>query len=377
MCKKIVWVVAILLVLVILVGIVGNLTLKTKEKQLSQVDQKMMTDLEKLNQSLAEKPLWPDFKLNEYPLLLINKSNIIKTYYAANFEKTNSIGAKAIDLGDEKETKISRYSPLYPSILPMNFSLGNFSTTDSTKAIDKNEPVFYFKYDKNNFATQPPGNQFIIILTHEAFHFYQQKNWADGQPDSHQLAQDDLALLGLSYKILDELNQPILAENKILALLQDYLTVSNERQKLNKSYVAEESKKEVIEGTASYAGREAGKRIDKDYKILEFENGGQPTFYEVFETMSRGDFGTDFIVDFGLYNSGNVLANSLDKIEETTWKEKLNQQTKENVVSFVDVIELYLQKYPTDSAKNLKQIKEKYQFEIINQQAKNLKSQLK
>lgn len=299
---------------------------------------------------------------------MINRTGVLNTYYAVNFKNTNKIGAKNINLEllDETNLTLSRYNFLYPSVIPLNFSFGNFSTTGSNRIIDQNKPVFYLKYDKANFEKYPPSNQLIIFLAHEAFHYYHQTNWTDGNPNIDTLNKEYLSLIGLSYKILDDLNQPDLSTKETLELLQKYTVVSKEKENLNKDYFQNESKKEMIESTASYVGRKAGKLVGKEYNILEFENGGNPKFYEVFTTMSQGEFGTDFITDFSLYNTGNVLANSLDQIDSELWKKELNNQTKEQPIFFSDLIDLYLENNPVQKA-DLNQVKSEYDYsDIVN-----------
>ncbi|MBO0428286.1 hypothetical protein JZO82_03825 [Vagococcus fluvialis] len=363
------WLIGIgLLSLILILVTVSNLLFQTKLEKLSEVDKEMVQDLNTLNTKLKDEELWPGFNLDEYPLIMINRTGVLNTYYAVNFKNTNKIGAKNINLEllDETNLTLSRYNFLYPSVIPLNFSFGNFSTTGSNRIIDQNKPVFYLKYDKTNFEKYPPSNQLIIFLAHEAFHYYHQTNWTDGNPNIDTLNKEYLSLIGLSYKILDDLNQPNLSTKETLELLQKYTVVSKEKENLNKDYFQDESKKEMIESTASYVGRKAGKLVGKEYNILEFENGGNPKFYEVFTTMSQGEFGTDFITDFSLYNTGNVLANSLDQIDSELWKKELNNQTKEQPIFFSDLIDLYLENNPVQKV-DLNQIKSEYDYsDIVN-----------
>lgn len=361
-----------LISLIVVLITISNLFFQTKLDKLPRIDKKMIQDLNVLNTKLKDEELWPDFNLDKYPMMLINRTGILNTYYAVNFKESNKIGAKIINLEtlDETNLTLSRYNFLYPTVIPLNFSFGNFSTTGSNKVIDGNKSVFYLKYDKKNFEKYPPGNQLIIYLAHEAFHYYHQDNWTDGNPNIETLNTEYLSLIGLSYKILDDLNQPKLSAKENLKLLQKYAVVSKEKEKVNKEYFLDESKKEVIEGTAEYVGRKAGNLVGKEYKILEFENGGNPDFYEVFTTMSRGEFGTDFITGFSLYNTGNVIANTLDQIDSDLWKKELNNQTKDKPISFLDLIHLYLENNPVQK-KDLHQIKSEYDYsDIVTQSQK-------
>ncbi|MGY3765566.1 hypothetical protein ACWOAH_03310 [Vagococcus vulneris] len=358
------------LIFIIFIGpIVGNKFIKTSVSSLNKTDRQMITDMTTFNQSLIDKgEIWPNFNVTDYPIITINQSKWLNRFYAFNFKKTSSIGSKELTQSNQNiAVPVSRYASTYPQVIPLNLAIGNFSTTGSRKNIDQNKPVFFIKYTQDNFTAMPPGNQFIIFTMHEAFHFYAQNCWQDGQPNQIDLTVDDLSLLGLSYKLLDKLNQSNLKNEEVLSLLQEYITVYEERQKTNPDYLIEEAKKETIESTASYVGRESGKRINKKYDILEFENGGKPTFYEVFQAMGNGDFGTEFLVDFSLYNTGNVLANSLDKLNKQQWKEHLNQNTKEKSISFYDLIKNYLN--DNTRQKTLEQIKTENEFKKIQEEA--------
>ncbi|MDT2813337.1 hypothetical protein [Vagococcus carniphilus] len=364
-------------VFIIFIGpIVGNKLIKTSVSSLDKTDRQMITDMTTFNQSLIDNgEIWPNFNVTDYPIIAINQSKWLNRFYAFNFKKTSTIGSKELTQSNQNiSVSVNRYASTYPQVIPLNLAIGNFSTTGSRKTIDQNKPVFFIKYNQDNFKAMPPSNQFIIFTMHEAFHFYAQKNWPDGHPNQIDLTIDDLALLGLSYKLLDKLNQPNIKNDEVLSLLQEYVEVYEERQKMNPDYLKEEAKKEVIESTASYVGRQSGKRINKKYDILEFENGGKPTFYEVFQAMGNGEFGTDFLIDFSLYNTGNVLANSLDKINEQQWKEHLNQNTKEKSISFYDLVKTYV----NDSIhqKPLEKIKVENDFNKIQEEASQLYSQI-
>ncbi len=374
--KKVTKIGFLVLFLVFIGPIIGNKFIKTSVSDLDKIDQQMIIDMTTFNQTVVDKgEVWPGFKVLDYPILAINQSKWINQFYAFNFKKTSPIGSKVLHQNSQSDSmQVSRYANTYPQVIPLNLAIGNFSTTGSQKKINQNKPVFFIKYNQDNFVEMPPGNQFIIFTMHEAFHFYAQNSWQDGHPNQIDLSIDDLALLGLSYKLLDKLNQSNLNDEEMLSLLQDYTTVYEERKKENLKYLTEEAKKEVIESTASYVGRQSGKRINKKYEILEFENGGKPTFYEVFQTMGKGDFGTDFIVDFSLYNTGNVLANSLDKLNEKQWKNQLNEQTKEKSISFYDLIKNYLTE--NTRKKTLEQIKLENDFTRIQEDAKQLHAKI-
>lgn len=81
------WLIGIgLLSLILILVTVSNLLFQTKLEKLSEVDKEMVQDLNTLNTKLKDEELWPGFNLDEYPLIMINRTGVLNTYYAVNFK---------------------------------------------------------------------------------------------------------------------------------------------------------------------------------------------------------------------------------------------------------------------------------------------------
>lgn len=176
---------------------------------------------------------------------------------------------------------------------------GNFNTTGKTYKLFGNE-VFYTKYDDfNSISKEFTSSHYITFLTHEAFHYYMQENWAGGSRFSIEpLTQKDMDLLKVEYEVLskiqDELIEQGKRENTLLQYAKEYVEIANKRVSQNPDYVEKELSMETAEGTATYIGIKASQIVGYDYDVMYFDNAKNVSLSEVLPKVEEGALDKSF-----------------------------------------------------------------------------------
>lgn len=322
------------ILLIIFIGFIISVStnnfLKTDFNNLSKLDREVIEEYYKFYKS--DEKLWKDYNLKDKDILIINE-NIVGDFYLLTKDKNiKSIFAKKINT-KEKDIDIYRICKFYPKRL--GFLIGNFNTIDKNYSILGKDNIFYLKYNQDSISKKFSPSHFLPFLSHEAFHYYMQKNWDNISFRGYSYNDNELDLLDNEYEVLEEIKKALDKnddKNTLKNLGKEYLKVMDKRfEKTDTEKIQAEIFEETMEGTANYVSIKAAKVVDYDYGILYFDNTKNVKFDEIVPTIKKGQISQSIIGEKIVYESGALLCEYLDKIEVKDWQEKLNNKGKKDI----------------------------------------------
>lgn len=307
---------------------------------LSETDQSILKELDEYYKYTEKQDIWENFNLgNKTVLALNNDSN--KAYLINPTANVRSVFAKKINMPSDYEIEVYRISPLSPQLFQFKFD-GNFNTSEKTYKVYGNK-IFYTKYSASSTTTPFSSTHYITFLSHEAFHYYMQKNWADGSTYSVDMMSDeDRELLYKEYDILSEIQKAFLENTTdqeiFLQYAKEYVDIVNQRMEKNPNYVKEELERETTEGTATYIGIKASEIVGYDYGVMYFDNIKEVPFSDLRRTVEAGHYDKRELADRIPYETGALLCLLMDQLEIPNWQETLNSQTQNNTITLNSII---------------------------------------
>ncbi|EOH1672309.1 hypothetical protein ACLSC0_002914 [Listeria monocytogenes] len=396
--------IATIVVLFLVFMTVLNKTFHTSYDQMDKADQAFFKQLNSLYSKTKNKPLWQGYNLAENPVLFVRKGNQLNfSEETVNLIRGNvyAVGvkglegkwyAKKIKLPDSyKMPDVYRLAITTPGILETWSPLGNFSSitidekTGKTKQtnmqVGGSSHVYYFKYGKSNMEKPlNPSQSAIPFYTHEAFHYFAQKDWqgSDGDIELESKKTEWYSLLGLQYKVLDTIMEEVQQKDieGVSAALSDYRAVSDARRKLDSKDYQDEKSHETIEGTATYVGIKSsvltgGKPI-KLQLLSAAKDDAHRKFFTLFESIA---YSPSYVSEFkwNRYDSGALLSAALDEVDSNNWQSIFNQKASNESYTLDDRI--HELKY-SGKVNNLNAIKQKYDFQNIEKLSEKLVSGL-
>ncbi|HAB8811452.1 TPA_asm: hypothetical protein GYS95_14665 [Listeria monocytogenes] len=396
--------IATIVVLFLVFMTVLNKTFHTSYDQMDKTDQAFFKQLNSLYSKTKNKPLWQGYNLAENPVLFVRKGNQLNfSEETVNLIRGNvyAVGvkglegkwyAKKIKLPDSyKMPDVYRLAITTPGILETWSPLGNFSSitidekTGKTKQtnmqVGGSSHVYNFKYGKSNMEKPlNPSQSAIPFYTHEAFHYFAQKDWqgSDGDIELESKKTEWYSLLGLQYKVLDTIMEEVQQKDieGVSAALSDYRAVSDARRKLDSKDYQDEKSHETIEGTATYVGIKSsvltgGKPI-KLQLLSAAKDDAHRKFFTLFESIA---YSPSYVSEFkwNRYDSGALLSAALDEVDSNNWQSIFNQKASNEAYTLDDRI--HELKY-SGKVNNLNAIKQKYDFQNIEKLSGKLVSGL-
>lgn len=346
--KKVkVWIIAILCILILgISGIILSNHFHANYNDLKETDQFILKEYEDYCKKAREQDIWEGFSLENKPILAMDES--MKNVYLINpNQEIHSIFAKRIKMPQEFQTVAYRISPLYPKLFSFRFA-GNFNTIEQTYKLWGND-IYFIKYDPQVAIRAPfRSNHFITFLSHEAFHYYMQNNWAKGAVYSTEdLSDQDLALLYQEYEVLNNIQTALLeghsGRETFLPYAKDYVTIVQQRLENNPDYVKKELDRETIEGTATYVGIKASRNVGYDYGVMYFDNIKDVPFSSLETTVEAGSYSKSSLAERIPYETGALLCLLMDQLEIPDWQETLNSQTPQEQTTLFTVIQTFLE----------------------------------
>ena len=231
----------------------------------------------------------------------------------------------------------------------MQFRLGgDFNTVGKTYSVLGSD-VYFIKYDQAaSVDAKWSSEHFTTFLSHEAFHYYMQDNWPEGSRFSaDNLTEDDIALLEEEYGILGDIQTQLLSDSPDKAALkkcaEEYVDVMNRRMAANEDYVQKEMNAKTMEGTATYAGIQASRRVGYDFGVMYFSNRKDVPFSEIIPQYRAGNIDKSYLADRIPYETGGLLCLLMDELEVPGWQETLNGQTLDAPVSLYSILKEWVE----------------------------------
>lgn len=323
---------------------------RTNYKDLSKSNQIVLQEIEDYYKAYKTKQVWAGYDLNKYSFLAVDGRG--GEAYLINPKKTvKSIFAKEINMPSDSAVKVYRIAAMSP-LLYKTYGIGKFNTSGEQVNVCANK-VFYLRYekDKNIADGDYDSSHFITFLAHEAFHNQVQTSWGNevlgGRFSTESLTDKDKELLATRYDILQIIQEEVWKETPNFELLKQnikkYIVESEKLKKSNIAYFKDETMAETFEGTANYVSAKASKAANYKYNVTCFSDSkGQKiehiTFNELMPLIQDGQMDISSISSDWIYSSGGLWCEVLNKLGNTTWQAKLNNQTSENPVTLYDLI---------------------------------------
>lgn len=315
-------------------------------EQLNETDQHILNEFNEYCKYTGEKDIWDDFCLGEKTILVMDGS-FGKGYLINPAKEINSVFAKKIQMPSDYEITVYRIAPLAPQLLQFIFE-GNFNSIDKEYSVYDNQ-VYFTKYnDTASISTPFTSEHFMTFLSHEAFHYYMQNDWADGSTYlMDEVSDEDLDLLYQEYEVLDKIQKALMenvSEQKLyFQYAEEYVNIVEKRLKKNFRYVKQELERETIEGTATYAGIKASEIVGYDYGVMYFDNVKNVPFSEIAPNVKADNYKKAKLADRIPYESGSLLCLFMDELKVPNWQKRLNEQTRNSQMTIYSLIKEYMQ----------------------------------
>lgn len=312
---------------------------------LSETDRKMLAELDTYCGKNGGSSVWDGYCLESKPILAINGA-FGAAYLVNPADEISSLFAREITMPEGSAIRVYRLSVLTPQALPMRLESGSFNTIGKEYSLFGND-VYFIKYtEKKSLEPQYSSKHFITLLSHEAFHYYMQTDWAGGGRFSGSLSDSDIDLIAEEYDVLAQIQTELGGSDPSKELLtqyaRDYASVMEKRIAANPQYLSEELAMETAEGTAQYVCIRASETVGYDYGVLYFDNTKDVSFSEIIPTLRAGGIEQSFLADRMPYETGALLCELLEALQADGWQESLNSQTEASPVYLYTVISDYL-----------------------------------
>lgn len=277
-----------------IISLCTNKFLKTDFNNLSKLDREIIEEYYKFYKN--DEKLWKGYNLKDKDILIINE-NIVGDFYLLTKDKNiRSIFAKKINT-KENDIDIYRICKFYPKRL--EYLIGNFNTIDKNYSILGKKDIFYLKYNQDSISKKFSSLHFLPFLSHEAFHYYMQKDWDNITFRGYSYNDKELDLLNKEYEVLGEIKNALdknADKNTLENLGKEYLKVMDERfENTDSEKIQAEIFEETMEGTANYVSIKAAKVVGYDYGILYFDNTKNVKFDEIVPTIKKGQINQSII----------------------------------------------------------------------------------
>lgn len=337
--------VAALCLTVFLILIIKN-QIGGKFEKLDEADQAVLTEYNTLCTSLKEDEIWEDFNLEDKTILAMPGN--LSGYLINPSEPVSSIFAKKISLPKGWDITVYRLSAAAPGLMKFRFD-GNFNTMNKTYSLFGND-LYYVKYDRETAVTKKwTSEHFVTFLSHESFHYYMQKDWADGSRfTTDDLTEEDISLIEEEYKVLRKIQKQIFLEDPDRQVLEtaakEYISIMDRRISENPEYLKKELEMETTEGTATYAGIKASQLTGYDFGVMYFDNKKNIPFDEVIQQYQAGNIDKSFLADRMPYETGALLCLMMDELDVPGWQKILNDQRKDDPKTIYSVIKEWSEK---------------------------------
>lgn len=308
---------------------------------LSTTDQKILSEMEAYRAADEKKTVWQGYDLSETPVLAIH-GFWGHSYLIDPAGKIKSPEAKEIKMPDGYGIKVYRITAFSLPVLPEKIARSNFNTVGTTYRKYGNN-VYYVKYDEDSLTKKNSSEHFITFLSHEAFHYYMQNDWAGGEAPDSTLSADGLKLLGQEYDVLanvqTELQKSNPSEAALKKLALQYTVIVKQRLEKDPDYVKQELDHETIEGTATYVGILASRAAGYDFGVMYFDNVKNVSFADIMPQYEKGGINASYLARRIPYESGALLCLMLEQLDSgNTWQTDLNAQTKTNQLTLYDEV---------------------------------------
>ena len=330
-----------LLIAALLFSTIKNQMAGGRLDDLNETDQAVLSEYNTLCASLAEEELWDGYHLEDETVFAM-PGDWGGGYLINPIQPVSSIFAKKIETPDNWTISVYRIAATEPGLMQFRLD-GSINTIGKSYSLLGND-VYYVKYDEASSVAEPWSNMhFSTFLTHESFHYFMQENWQDGSRFStDELTDRDIKLLGQEYSVLAQVQEQLLSGTPDEAVLQEaaheYVRIMDQRLAANPEYVQQELGMETTEGTATYIGIQASRRIGYDYGVMYFSNKKDVSFNDIIPQYQARNIDKSMLADRIPYETGALICLLMDELGILNWQATLNEQTPDSPATLYDIL---------------------------------------
>ncbi len=300
-----------------LILIVSNYFCDTYE-DLNETDKIILSELANFYQKNKIQSIWSNYNFDDKTIVALN-GTLGNTYIINPKKEIKSLFITKIDMPEDKKIEVYRTSILDLQFLKIRMDFGNFNTIGKKCNVHGNE-IYYTKYNlKESIEQRNTSRHYITFLTHEAFHYYMQENWPDGDGFTGNLTSEDIELISSEYDILSkiqvQLKKKVQSRKILIEYAKAYIDIVEKRIALNPKYLKNELSVETIEGTANYVSIKASDMVNYDYGILYFDNTNNVKFSDIIPELKSGKINNSFLFNRMPYETGALLCEIADALK--------------------------------------------------------------
>ena len=358
--------------------LMSNKLSKTKLEQLDETDRSAVEEIcgiiSQFDEKYGNDDVWTEnYNPNNYSFVITRRLGFVKgRTYAVNMNISKDIFAQKIDMPEEY-SDISVYRIAY--FAPETFALSRYDSPDFTQF--KDNRVLASSFDKQNVAMNGSGSleESQIKLTFlDAVESIDTP--AASENDHFTINEENVALLGLQYRILDDmLASPDEAQMK--ELIAEYVTVREYQNEKYPEYAAERENIELKNGCAQYVFYNVSDLIGHDITYFNKDRSDTITFYSAYYYLCTGRYNSDvgeFLDCTGNEYTGAALCRIIeDNRLAAEWQYKLNGAQGTDLTSQYTIIKNYCGGTCSEfTDKTIDDIKATYNYDEIKSMAHTL-----
>ena len=364
--------------IVLCADIIVNKTVKTDFDSLSATDRQAIAEICDIVALFDDKKgnsdIW-DINYNLYKtgcVIAREHGSLRGRCYLINADANDKIFAQNIKLPDDyDDISVCRFSFCTPGFL----ELFNPSLKEGFISVN-GRYTYYSKYDVSTVKYNGTGSleESFVKNTFAA---------ALDSPDQPQsiyntsfsLDEENIALTGLQYRIIDDLLAADVSDD-IDELLFEYVTVREYQYSLHPDYTETQEHIELAEGRVQHIFYNISTYTGRNITYFNKEKTDSITFYSAYHYLCTGLYNSDVSEYFD--HTGNVyIGAALCEVLRDfdlckNWEKKLDNSTNTDFTCQYYLIKDYCNKHCTESKATLDDIKRAYNYNEILSMAKAL-----
>lgn len=380
--KKFLNVVLILIGVVLIifcVDLVANKTLNKSYSDLSELDQSALAEIGEIvnlfDEDDGNDEIW-DSKYNptDAGFVITRTFGSLKgTSYAVNVDLSGNIFAQKIEM-PEKYSDITVYRLSY--LAPQTISLFVNGDEDAYVRLNDKE-ICAVKYDNAEIMYNGSGSLEEAYVKSTFAQQVETEDCPTVEPkESFELTEENIALTGLQYRILDDLRDAEDLET-VNELVAEYVLVREYQLEKNPALAKQQETIELVDGRAQFVFYNISEEVDHNITYFNKEKSEEIDFYSAYYYVCTGHYQspTEEYFDYmGNVYVGAALCEIIrDKGLVARWEEKLDNSTNADFVSQYSLLKEYCGMACSQyNEKTLDEVKEAYNYEEILNMAATL-----
>lgn len=354
-----------------------NKTMNTNYKEMDETDRGAVTDVCKVvsafDKRKGNKYVWNN-NYNPGKIGCVILSESTGRLYAVNLNASASVFTQKIEMPDEySEISVYRYSNISVSNL-----IARFIKDDVGHIKIKGKDTLFLRFSENSIKLNGAGS---------LKESYVKNSFADAlaSPDSptpdtsssFEIEEENLALTGLQYRIIDELRS-ISSKKELDELIAEYVIIRDHQERNYPDFAKRQQVTELTEGRQQYVFYRVSSEIGDKMTYFNKEESEEINFYSAYHYLCTGKYNdsvSEFLDHKGVVYTGAALCEILNNNRiATSWQNKLDNSTNADFVCQYSLIKDYFEKNCLTYAekKTVDDIKEAYNYAEIMEMAKAL-----